>query len=45
MSYFPVAEKEQLYQVLEETWEFLQPVHMCIVDMEKAFDRVSHGVL
>ncbi|KAI3357092.1 hypothetical protein L3Q82_015562, partial [Scortum barcoo] len=26
--------------VLEGLWEFAQPVHMCFVDLEKAFDRV-----
>ncbi|KAK3568618.1 hypothetical protein QTP86_010635 [Hemibagrus guttatus] len=25
--------------VLEGLWEFAQPVHMCFVDLEKAFDR------
>ncbi|KAK7881169.1 hypothetical protein WMY93_029578 [Mugilogobius chulae] len=34
---------DQLYtfhRVLEGSWEFAQPVHMCFVDLEKAFDRV-----
>ncbi|KAK3569488.1 hypothetical protein QTP86_031417, partial [Hemibagrus guttatus] len=31
--------------VLEGSWEFAQPVHMCFVDLEKAFDRVSCGIL
>ncbi|KAK3505719.1 hypothetical protein QTP70_020512 [Hemibagrus guttatus] len=31
--------------VLEGSWEFAQPVHMCFVDLEKAFNRVSHGIL
>ena len=26
--------------VLEGVWEFAQPVHMCFVDLEKAYDRV-----
>ncbi|KAI3373571.1 hypothetical protein L3Q82_021956, partial [Scortum barcoo] len=33
---------DQLYtlrRVLEGLWEFAQPVHMCFVDLEKAFNR------
>ena len=30
---------DQLY-TLEGAWEFAQPVQMCFVDLEKAFDRV-----
>ncbi|KAK3532073.1 hypothetical protein QTP86_006799 [Hemibagrus guttatus] len=34
-----------LHTVLEGLWEFAQPVHMCFVDLEKAFDRVLLGIL
>ncbi|TKS65366.1 R2 Retrovirus-related Pol polyprotein from type I retrotransposable element [Collichthys lucidus] len=32
-------------RVLEGAWEFAQTVYMCIVDLEKVFDRVPRGVL
>ncbi|TWW56339.1 Plexin-A1 Semaphorin receptor NOV, partial [Takifugu flavidus] len=39
---------DQLYtlsRVFEGPWEFAQPVHMCFVDLEKAFDHVPRVVL
>ncbi|KAK3537609.1 hypothetical protein QTP70_017005, partial [Hemibagrus guttatus] len=34
-----------LHRVLEGSWEFAQPVHMCFVDLEKAFERVPRDIL
>ena len=34
-----------LRTVLEGSWEFAQPVHMCFVDLEKVFDHVPCGIV
>lgn len=34
-----------LARVLEEAWEFVHPVYLCLVDLEKTFDHIPHGTL
>ncbi len=34
-----------LTRILEGVWEFVQPVYMCSVDLEKAYDRVLQEIL
>ncbi|TWW65163.1 hypothetical protein D4764_21G0000630 [Takifugu flavidus] len=41
----PVDQLYTLSRVFEGAWEFAQLVHMCFVDLKKAFDRVLWGVL
>ena len=39
---------DQLYtlmRALVRDWEFAQPVHMCFVDLDQAYDGVPQGVL
>lgn len=31
--------------MIEGSWEFGQPVYLCFVDVQKAFDRVLRGIL
>lgn len=34
-----------LAELLRNLWEFIQPVHMCFVDLEKTYDCVKREVL
>uniref|UniRef100_A0A8C6KT40 Reverse transcriptase domain-containing protein n=1 Tax=Nothobranchius furzeri TaxID=105023 RepID=A0A8C6KT40_NOTFU len=39
---------DQLYtlaRVMEGAWEFAQPIHMCFMDLEKAYNLVPRGTL
>ncbi|VDP10576.1 unnamed protein product [Soboliphyme baturini] len=34
-----------LRQIVEKSWEYAHPVHMCSVDLEKAYDRIPRNNL
>ena len=36
---------DQLYTLCRVRGSLIEPVHMCLVDLEKAFDRVPWGIL
>ncbi|KAK3537283.1 hypothetical protein QTP70_006987 [Hemibagrus guttatus] len=40
-----LASTGDIVRVLEDSWEFAQPVHMCFMDLEKTFDHVPRGIL